>query len=93
MINHSKVKKHSIDMIEHLKEMEQLVTTFKPKTASYNSELGSDISNRALSLMEEILKTVKDLRKTTEEKTSEVRGFATKLGETEKKISERISEI
>ena len=93
MIKHANVKKHSIEMINHLQDMENEVVKFKPKTASYNSELGSDISATALALMEEIQATVKKLKKTTEEKTSGVRGFATKLGDTEKKVSERISEI
>lgn len=93
MVNHDKVKKYSEAMIQNLKDMEQLVSKFTPKTIEYDNTIGDDISAKAKSLMEEILKTLKEFRKVVEEKTSGVRNFATKLGDSEKKHTRKIGEL
>lgn len=93
MIYHDKVKKYSEAMIKNLEDMEQIVTKFKPKTINYDNNIGDDISASAKQLMEDILKTVKDLKKHVEEKTSGVRNFATKLGDSEKKNTKKIGEL
>lgn len=93
MIHHDKVKKYSEDMIKNLDDMEQIVTKFKPKTINYDNNIGDDISASAKQLMDEILKTVKEFKKAVEEKTSGVRNFATKLGNSEKKNTKNIGDI
>ena len=70
MIQHDKVKKYSAEAIDTLKEMEDLVSKFKPKTDNYDAAIGDDISAKAKVLMEEILKTVKELRREVEKQNA-----------------------
>lgn len=93
MIHHDKVKKHSEDMINTLSEMEELVKAIKPKTQKYDDSVGDDISAKARSLMEEILKTLQSFKKVVEEKTGGVNRFATKVGNSEKKQTNKLGSV
>ncbi len=93
MVNHDKVKKFSEAMISNLEQMEELVTKFKPKTDNYDANIGDDISAAAKTLMDDIITTLKSFRKEVSEKTSGVRNFAKKLGDSERKQTGRIGAI
>ena len=93
MINHDKVKKYSEEMLNSLAEMEELVKKIKPKTQKYDDSVGDDISAKARDLMDEILRTLQSFKKVVEEKTGGVNRFATKVGNSERKQTNKLSGI
>lgn len=93
MLNHDKVKKASEAMISNLEDMEEMVVKFKPRTDTYDANIGDDISAASKELMDNIIKTLKDFRREVSEKTSGVRNFARKLGDSEKKLTNKIGGI
>lgn len=93
MNNHAEIKKHSTIMLDNLAAMEELVKKFTPKTDEYDATMGDDISASAKNLMIQITKELSDLKKFVSQKTEGVKGFATKLGDAQRKNTRRIDSI
>lgn len=93
MNNHAGIKKHSELMLDNLAAMEELVKKFTPKTDEYDATMGDDISASAKNLMIQITKELSDLKKFVSQKTEGVKGFATKLGDAQRKNTRRIDSI
>lgn len=93
MNNHAEIKKHSELMLDNLAAMEELVKKFTPKTDEYDATMGDDISASAKNLMIQITKELSDLKKFVSQKTEGVKGFATKLGDAQRKNTRRIDSI
>lgn len=92
-IRYQDIKRLSNEMLGNVANMERYLMDFKKRTQSFASVIQDSISEQAIALVEELTRTVKDLRSAIEKGASTVLEGAEKLGMTEKRRSGDIGRI
>ena len=93
MINYSRVKELSHEMICVLNEMRNKVEGFKRRTLQFRDTLGDKISDSALSLAEDIARIADETERIIYEKTTDVGDFAETLERVENTLKNKADNI